>query len=50
MSDLKLTPSLLAMLERIEQHSGALLMLAVTATVPVGWTASGENKLKLVAG
>src|SRR5712672_1499722 len=32
MSDLKLTPSLLAMLERIEQHSGALLMLSVTAS------------------
>ena len=32
MSDLKLTPSLLAMLERIEQHSGTLLMLAVTAS------------------
>src|SRR5713101_10139399 len=32
MSDLKLTPSLLAMLARIEQHSGALLMLAVTAS------------------
>ncbi len=31
MSDLKLTPSLLAMLERIERHSGSLLMLAVTA-------------------
>src|SRR6266478_8586112 len=31
-SDLKLTPSLLAMLERIERHSGALLMLAVTAS------------------
>ena len=31
MSDLKLTPTLVAMLERIEQHSGALLMLAVTA-------------------
>src|SRR5437660_3582679 len=31
MSDLKLTPSLLAMLERIEQHS-PLLMLAVTAS------------------
>ena len=30
--DLKLTPSLLAMLERIERHSGALLMLAVTAS------------------
>jgi hypothetical protein len=29
---LKLTPSLLAMLERIERHSGALLMLAVTAS------------------
>jgi len=32
MSDLKLTPTLFAMLERIEQHSGALLMLAVTAS------------------
>jgi hypothetical protein len=32
MSDLKLTPSLLSMLERIEKHSGTLLMLAVTAS------------------
>jgi hypothetical protein len=32
MSDMKLTPSLLAMLERIERHSGSLLMLAVTAS------------------
>jgi hypothetical protein len=32
MCDLKLTPSLLAMLERIERHSGSLLMLAVTAS------------------
>jgi uncharacterized membrane protein len=32
MSDLKLTPSLLSMLERIEQHSGTLLLLAVTAS------------------
>ena len=32
MSDLKLTPTLDAMLERIEQHSGTLLMLAVTAS------------------
>jgi len=32
MSDLKLTPSLLAMLERIEKHSGTLLMLAVTGS------------------
>jgi hypothetical protein len=32
MSDLKLTSPLLAMLERIEQHSGTLLMLAVTAS------------------
>src|SRR5882762_5190592 len=32
MSDLKLTSSLLSMLERIEQHSGTLLMLAVTAS------------------
>ena len=32
MSDLKLTPALLAMLERIERHSGELLMLAVTAS------------------
>jgi hypothetical protein len=31
MSPLKLTPSLLSMLERIEQHSGTLLMLAETA-------------------
>jgi hypothetical protein len=28
----KLTPSLLAMLERIERHSGTLLMLSVTAS------------------
>ena len=32
MGDLKLTSSLLAMLERIERHSGSLLMLAVTAS------------------
>jgi DNA-binding PadR family transcriptional regulator len=32
MSDVKLTPSLLAMMERIEQHSGTLLLLAVTAS------------------
>jgi hypothetical protein len=32
MGDLKLTPTLVAMLERIEQRSGALLMLAVTAS------------------
>src|ERR1700738_5575696 len=32
MSDLKLTSSLLSMLERIEQNSGTLLMLAVTAS------------------
>src|ERR1700686_1648811 len=32
MSDLKLTPALVAMLERIEQHCGVLLMLAVTAS------------------
>src|SRR5438105_13752827 len=32
MGDLKLTPTLVAMLERIEQHSEALLMLAVTAS------------------
>src|SRR3984893_16104930 len=31
-SDLKLTPSVLSMLERIERHSGTLLMLAVTAS------------------
>src|SRR5713101_7793778 len=30
MSDLKLTASLLSMLERIERHSGTLLMLAIT--------------------
>ena len=32
MSDLKLTPSLLSMLERIERHSGTLLMLAIAAS------------------
>ena len=32
MNDLKLTPTLVAMLERIERHSGAILMLAVTAS------------------
>ena len=32
MSELKLTPSLLSMLERIEQHSGVLLMISVTAS------------------
>ena len=32
MSDLKLTPSLLSILERIEQHTGTLLMLSVTAS------------------
>ena len=32
MSDLKLTPSMLSMLERIERYSGTLLMLAVTAS------------------
>jgi hypothetical protein len=32
MSDLTLTPSLLAMLERIERHTGSLLLLAVTAS------------------
>ena len=32
MSDVKLTPSLVSMLESIEQHSGTLLMLSVTAS------------------
>src|SRR5438445_2771752 len=32
MSELKLTPSLLSMLERIERNSGTLLMLSVTAS------------------
>src|SRR2546430_4456199 len=32
MSDLKLTPSLLAILERIERHSEEVLMIAVTAS------------------
>src|SRR6266550_8944249 len=32
MSDLKLTSSLLSMLERVEQHGGKLLMLSVTAS------------------
>ena len=31
-ADLKLTPLLLAVLERIEEHSGTLLMLSVTAS------------------
>src|SRR5438105_11986065 len=45
MGDLKLTPTLVAMLERIEQHSGALLMLAVTAS------GGGEyGKLKKLRG
>jgi len=43
MSDLKLTPSLLSMLERIEQHSGTLLMLAVTAS---GGQDGNLNKLR----
>jgi DNA-binding PadR family transcriptional regulator len=32
MGEFNLTPSFLAMLERIERHSGSLLMLAVTAS------------------
>jgi hypothetical protein len=44
MNDLKLTPSPLAMLERIERHSGALLMLAVTASGRSEYTAL--NKLR----
>jgi hypothetical protein len=32
MSDLRLTPTLFSMLERIERNSGTLLMLAVTAS------------------
>ena len=43
MSDLKLTPPLLAMLERIEQHSGTLLMLSVTAS---GGQDGNLNKLR----
>src|SRR6202022_1494411 len=43
MSDLKLTPSLLSMMERIERHSGALLMLAVTAS---GGQEGKLNKLR----
>jgi hypothetical protein len=46
MGDLKLTPSLLSMLERIEKHSGTLLMLAVTAS---GGQDGKLNKLR-VAG
>src|SRR5262249_30398120 len=44
MSDLKLTPSLLSMLERIEKHSGTLLMLAVTAS------GGQDGKLKKLRG
>jgi hypothetical protein len=40
MSDLKLTPSLLSLLERIERNSGTLLMLAVTGQ----WRAGREAK------
>ena len=43
MSDLKLTSSLLSMLERIEQHSGTLLMLSVTAS---GGQEGKLNKLR----
>ena len=45
MSDgLKLTPSLLSMLERIERHSGTLLLLTVTASG--GREYSKLNKLR----
>ena len=43
MSDLKLTPSLLAILERIERHSEELLMIAVTAS---GGQDGNLNKLR----
>ena len=43
MGDLKLTPSLVSMLERIERHSGTLLMLAVTAS---GGQDGKPNKLR----
>jgi hypothetical protein len=43
MSDLKLTPSLLSMLERIERNSGTLLMLSVTAS---GGQEGKLNKLR----
>jgi hypothetical protein len=43
MSDLKLTPPLLAMLKRIEQHTGTLLMLSVTAS---GGQEGKLNKLR----
>jgi hypothetical protein len=43
MSDLKLTPSLLSMLERIERHSGTLLMLGIT---PSGGQDGKLNKLR----
>jgi hypothetical protein len=43
MSDLNLTPTLLSMLERIERHSGTLLMLAVTAS---GGHGGKLNKLR----
>jgi hypothetical protein len=53
MSDLKLTPSLLSILERIERHSGTLLMLAVTvlsALAPSGGYQSSWGTLLLVLG
>jgi len=31
-------------------RTGQPILGVPTATVPVGWTASGENKLRLVAG
>jgi hypothetical protein len=43
MSDLKLTPSLLSMLDHIERHSGTLLMLAVMAS---GGQEAKLNKLR----
>ena len=44
---ISIVPVLLANRMIIKFHA---LNDMVTATVPVGWTASGENKLRLVAG
>ena len=49
MSDLKLTPSLLSMLERIERNSGTLLMLAV-ATDAVGSANTRSRAARTLAG
>jgi hypothetical protein len=43
-------PQRVGWVERHETHQNRFLPHEMIATVPVVWTASGENKLKLVAG